>query len=49
MYPAGRTDKPLDPAFDTLVEPAKTLMFTPEEVAENRKAWVDEWLSAMSR
>lgn len=49
MYPAGRTDKPLDPAFDTLVKPTKTLMFSPEEVARDRKAWVDEWLSAMSR
>ncbi|THF54610.1 thiamine ABC transporter substrate binding subunit [Ollibium composti] len=49
MYPAGKTDKPLDPAFDKLVKPAKTLMFTPEEVAKNRKAWVDEWLSVMSK
>ncbi|QDC01109.1 thiamine ABC transporter substrate binding subunit [Mesorhizobium sp. 8] len=49
MYPAGKTDKPLDPAFDRLVKPAKTLMFTPEEVAKNRKAWVDEWLSVMSK
>jgi len=49
MYPAGETSKPLDPAFDTLVKPAETLLFPPEEVAENRKAWVDEWLSVMSR
>jgi thiamine transport system substrate-binding protein len=31
------------------VKPAKTLVFSPEEVEKNRKAWVDEWLSAMSR
>lgn len=49
MYPAGKTSEPLDPAFDTLVEPSETLFFPPEEVATNRKAWVDEWLSAMSR
>jgi thiamine transport system substrate-binding protein len=49
MYPAGKTDKPLDPAFDKLVKPAKTLMFSPEEVAKNRKAWVDEWLGVMSK
>lgn len=49
MFPAGRTDKPLNPAFDKLVKPAKTLMFSPEEVAGNRKAWVDEWLSVMSK
>ncbi len=48
MLPAGKTDKPLNPAFDRLVKPAKTLAFTPEEVAKNRKAWVDEWLSVMS-
>lgn len=49
MFPAGRTDKPLNPAFGKLIEPTKTLMFRPEVVAANRKAWVDEWLSAMSR
>ncbi len=49
MFPAAKTDKPLDPAFGTLVKPAKTLSFPPQEVAANRKAWVDEWLAAMSR
>ena len=49
MFPAGKTDKPLDPAFDRLVKPVKTLMFSPEEVARNRKAWVDEWLGVMSK
>lgn len=49
MFPAGKTDKPLDPAFDRLVKPARTLVFSPEEVAKNRKAWVDEWLSVMSK
>ncbi len=49
MFPAGKTDKPLDPAFDKLVKPAKTLMFSPEEVAKNRKAWVEEWLGVMSK
>ena len=47
--PGVSTSKPLDPAFQALVEPAKSLSFTPEEVAANRKAWVDEWLSVMSR
>jgi thiamine transport system substrate-binding protein len=49
MYPAGKMDKPLDPVFDKLVKPAKTLLFSPEEVAKNRKAWVDEWLGVMSK
>ena len=49
MFPAGKTDKPLNPAFDKLVKPTKTLLFSPEEVAQNRKAWVDEWLGVMSK
>ena len=49
MYPAGAMSQPLDPAFDRLVEPAAALLFSPEEVAENRRAWVDEWLAVMSR
>lgn len=49
MFPAGRTSKPLPEAFDKLVKPEKTLLFSPEEIAGNRKAWVDEWLAAMSR
>jgi thiamine transport system substrate-binding protein len=48
MFPAGKTDKPLNAAFDTLVKPEKTLIYSSEEVEKNRKAWVDEWLSAMS-
>lgn len=49
MFPAGKTSKPLPEAFDKLVKPSKTLLFSPEEVAGNRKVWVDEWLAAMSR
>ena len=49
MFPAGKTEKPLNPAFGKLVEPEKTLLFSADEVAANRKAWVDEWLAAMSR
>ena len=49
MLPAAKTEKPLNEAFGKLVRPTKTLLFSPEEVAANRKAWVDEWLSAMSR
>jgi thiamine transport system substrate-binding protein len=48
MFPAAKTSGQLNPAFDTLVKPAKTLIFSPEEVARNRKAWIDEWLAAMS-
>ena len=49
MFPAGKTSKPLNPVFDELVKPAKTLIIDAETVAGNRKAWIDEWLSVMSR
>jgi len=49
MLPAAATSKPLDPAFDRLVKPMKALLIDPEVVEKNRKAWVDEWLAAMSR
>ncbi|MDH6231158.1 thiamine transport system substrate-binding protein [Mesorhizobium soli] len=49
MFPAGKTEKPLDPAFDKLVKPTKTLAISAEDIAANRKAWVDEWLGVMSK
>jgi thiamine transport system substrate-binding protein len=49
MMPVAATSEPLPDAFETLVEPAEVLLFPPEEVAENRRAWIDEWLAAMSR
>ncbi len=49
MFPAGKTEEPLNPVFDTLVKPSKTLLFSPEEVARNRKDWVEEWLEVMGR
>ena len=49
MLPAAATEKALPDAFSKLVKPAESLIFSPQEVADNRKAWVDEWLTAMSR
>ncbi|MEF2073669.1 thiamine ABC transporter substrate binding subunit [Consotaella sp. CSK11QG-6] len=49
MMPAAKTDAALPEAFDRLVMPEKTLSFTPDEVAANRRAWTDEWLEAMGR
>jgi thiamine transport system substrate-binding protein len=49
MFPAGKTSAPLAAAFDQMVKPDKTFLFTPEEVADNRRAWIDEWLNAMSK
>jgi thiamine transport system substrate-binding protein len=46
MFPAAPTSQPLPAAFSQLGTPAKTLLFTPEETAANRRAWIDEWLNA---
>jgi len=49
MFPAGPTSTPIPDVFSKLVKPAKTFLYTPEEVADNRRAWVNEWLNVMSR
>ncbi|MFK0685477.1 thiamine ABC transporter substrate binding subunit [Ochrobactrum sp. BD67] len=49
MYPAGKTSAPLPAAFDAMPKPEKTLLFPSDEVARNRKSWVDEWLAATSK
>ena len=49
MFPAGKTSAALPPAFDQLVKPEKTLLFSPEEVEQNRRAWIDEWLNATAK
>ena len=49
MLPAAAIDMELPDAFDKLVEPETSLLYSPEEVAQNRKAWIDEWTAAMSR
>ncbi|NTJ43359.1 thiamine ABC transporter substrate binding subunit [Agrobacterium larrymoorei] len=48
MMPVADTSSPLPDAFSKLVQPTKTFLMSPEEVAKNRKAWIDEWLTAMS-
>lgn len=47
MWPAGQMSVPLPDSFSKLVTPEKTLLFTPEDVNTNRKAWIDEWLTAV--
>jgi thiamine transport system substrate-binding protein len=49
MYPASLPQEGLPAAFEALPRPEKSLLVAPEEVAKNRRAWVDEWLAAMSR
>jgi thiamine transport system substrate-binding protein len=48
MMPVAATSAPLPDAFGKLVNPSKTFLMNPDDVARNRKAWIDEWLAAMS-
>jgi thiamine transport system substrate-binding protein len=49
MYPVIDLPEGLPAAYDKLVDPARPLLFDAEVVAAQRKAWVDEWLQAVSR
>ncbi|WP_431025700.1 thiamine ABC transporter substrate binding subunit [Halomonas sp. H5] len=48
MNPAIDLGDELPEVFERLIEPA-SLTFTPEEVRDNRRAWIREWLNASSR
>lgn len=47
MMPAGETKAELPASFAKLVKPAKTFLFSGEDVNANHKAWLDEWLQVM--
>ncbi|WP_047047379.1 thiamine ABC transporter substrate binding subunit [Vibrio mexicanus] len=47
MYPV--TDVTLPEGFETLVQPAKGLSFSPEEVAQQRRTWIREWQHALTQ
>lgn len=49
MLPAAATSKPLNPVFSSLVQPSKIWLKSPEEAAQNRKAWIAEWLAALGK
>ena len=49
MFPAAATSAPLNPVFSEMIRPDVPLEIPSEAVAENRKAWIDEWLAVMSR
>ncbi|KRB63044.1 thiamine ABC transporter substrate-binding protein [Rhizobium sp. Root708] len=48
MMPVAATSEPLPDAFGKLVKPSKTFLMSSDDVAAHRKAWIDEWLAAMS-
>lgn len=47
MYPV--TNVQLPEGFETLVQPAKALSFSPDEVAQQRRAWIREWQNALTQ
>jgi thiamine transport system substrate-binding protein len=49
MYPAVEPAAGLPDSFSGLSKPETSLLTPPEEVERNRRAWIDEWLAAMSR
>jgi thiamine transport system substrate-binding protein len=49
MYPAKTPSAGLPASFMDLHRPARTLLFTPEEVQADRRAFIDGWLAATSR
>lgn len=49
MLPAGAMSTPINPVFNQMVQPVKSLTLVPQDVAQNREAWVAEWLQAFAR
>jgi thiamine transport system substrate-binding protein len=47
MLPAGEISVALPDSFNKIVKPVKTLLFSPQDVKANRKAWIDEWLASV--
>lgn len=47
MYPVTKVALPK--GFETLAVPQKTLSFSSDDVAKNRKAWVREWQNALTQ
>ncbi|MBZ6078528.1 thiamine ABC transporter substrate binding subunit [Microvirga puerhi] len=49
MMPVKTPQSGLPQAFQDLIQPQKALLYTPDEVQENRRAFVDRWLNATAR
>jgi thiamine transport system substrate-binding protein len=49
MFPVITPANGLPPSFNDLIQPSRGLLFTPEEVQRDRRAFVDEWLNATAR
>lgn len=48
MYPVTDIGESMPASFSKLIKPAKTLLISTEEVRDNRKQWINEWLESSS-
>ena len=48
MFPSVDIGDALPTEFKQLIQPSSTLLFDSEEVRDNRKAWINEWLGAFT-
>jgi len=46
MYPVVELGDALPPSFNKLITPASIHLFSPEEVRDSRRDWINEWLEA---
>ena len=49
MYPIIELNEKLPEEFNKLIMPNKTLLQDPESISMNKKEWINEWLSSMTR
>ena len=49
MYPSALPKSQLPEGFTDLIDPAPVLLFDDKTVEQSRRAWIDEWLEALSR
>ncbi|MEM1286005.1 MAG: thiamine ABC transporter substrate binding subunit [Pseudomonadota bacterium] len=49
MLPVRAPQEPLPAPFQRLVEPDRALLIDAQTIADERGAWIDEWLDAMSQ
>jgi thiamine transport system substrate-binding protein len=49
MYPAKTPAEGLPKGYETLIQPQKSLLFTPAEAEAARQPAVEEWQTALSR
>jgi thiamine transport system substrate-binding protein len=49
MYPAALPEGSLPASFEGLARPETSTLQSPGDLEANRRAWIDEWLAALSR